>query len=116
MAVEEYREGFLLSEVPLGAGFLDLPAVVGVLRKARPAIKLNLEMITRDPLRVPCLTEKYWATLEGVPGRQLARALARARAARAPLPRIGKLTRARQIEREEENVRASLRYGARRLG
>jgi hypothetical protein len=50
-----------------------------------------------------------------VPGRLLARALARARAARASLPRIGKLTRARQIEREEQNVRASLRYAARRL-
>src|SRR5207237_7029641 len=66
MGVQESADGFLLAEVPLGAGYLDLPEVVRVLRAARPAVRLNLEMITRDPLRVPCLTEKYWATLAGV--------------------------------------------------
>src|SRR5207249_4182853 len=28
MGVEEYGDGFLLAEVPLGAGFLDLPTIV----------------------------------------------------------------------------------------
>ena len=73
MGLEEYREGFLLSEVVLGDGLLDLGRVVRILRKARPGIRLNLEMITRDPLEVPCLTDRYWATLPDLPGRHLAR-------------------------------------------
>ena len=61
MAVQPYEDGFLLSEVPLGSGILDLPKIVATIRKARPAASFMLEMITRDPLKVPCLTEKYWA-------------------------------------------------------
>src|SRR5262249_39017078 len=34
MGVEEYADGFLISEVPLGTGFLDMPAIVQTLRKA----------------------------------------------------------------------------------
>ena len=48
-------EGFLLSEVPLGTGAVDLAGVVEVLRRARPQLRFSLEMITRDPLRIPCL-------------------------------------------------------------
>ena len=69
MAVAEYDEGFLLAEVPLGEGFLDLPKMIALLREARPDIRFNLEMITRDPLRIPCLTDQYWATSANVPGR-----------------------------------------------
>ena len=35
MGVEEYRQGFLLAEVPLGTGILDLPRVVRIVRAAR---------------------------------------------------------------------------------
>ena len=49
-------------EVPLGTGMLDLPRIVATLRRANPAIVFNLEMATRDPLTVPCLTEGYFAT------------------------------------------------------
>jgi len=70
--VAEYPDGFLLAEVPLGEGFVDLPRIARMLRRARPDIHLNLEMITRDPLRIPCLTDYYWATLEKVPARELA--------------------------------------------
>ena len=75
MALEEYRDGFLLSEVPLGTGVLDLPRVIATLRAARPDIRFNLEMITRDPLKVPCLTEGYWTTFPELPGKHVARAL-----------------------------------------
>jgi sugar phosphate isomerase/epimerase len=117
MGVEEYREGFRLAEVPLGAGFLDLPRLVSVLRKARPDIRLNLEMITRDPLRVPCLTRRYWATLETLPGRHLADTLTlvRQHAAKQPLPTVSQLDRAARLKREEENVRRSLEYALKRL-
>jgi sugar phosphate isomerase/epimerase len=117
LGVEEYADGFLMAEVPLGTGFLDLARVVEVLRKAKPAVRLNLEMITRDPLKVPCLTDKYWLTLEHVPGRRLAGALAlvRQHAARKPLPRVSGLGRDERVKREDDNVRDSLRYAKERL-
>jgi sugar phosphate isomerase/epimerase len=118
LGVEEYADGFLMAEVPLGAGFLDLARIVGVLRKVKPASRLNLEMITRDPLKIPCLTDKYWATLEHVPGRRLAEALAlvRKHAAKKPLPRVSGLAREEQVKREDDNVRDSLRFAAGPLG
>jgi sugar phosphate isomerase/epimerase len=117
MGVEEYADGFLLAEVPLGTGFLDLAKIVATLWKGRPELRLNLEMITRDPLKVPCLTPRYWATLENVPGRRLAEmiALVRAKAGRKPLPRVSELSKEQQLQREDDNVRESLRYARARL-
>ena len=44
-------------------------------------------MITRDPLKVPCLTDRYWATFADLPGRHLARTLSLVRShLRDPLP------------------------------
>ncbi len=118
MGLEEYADGFLLAEVPLGQGVLDLKKVIATLRKANPKIRLNLEMITRDPLKVPCLTEKYWATLGKVPGRDLARmlALVRRRQKKEPLPRISPLSEAKQRAAEERHVRRSLDHARKELG
>jgi sugar phosphate isomerase/epimerase len=118
MGVESSADGFLLSEVALGDGFLDLAGIVGALKKARPGIRFSLEMITRDPLRIPCLTDDYWATLEKVPGRDLARALAMVQkhAGKEPLPRISKLKESEQLAAEDKNVRRSLEYGRAKLG
>jgi sugar phosphate isomerase/epimerase len=117
MAVQEYEEGFLLSEVPLGEGFLDLKKMIVVLQKANPTIQFNLEMITRDPLKIPCLTKKYWATMEAVPAAELAGALAMVRknAAKKPLPRTTGLDSDRQLALEDENVKASFAYARERL-
>jgi 3-oxoisoapionate decarboxylase len=114
MGVEEAPDGFRLSEVPLGEGVLDLKAIVGALRKANPKVRFQLEMITRDPLSIPCLTEKYWATLDRVPGRDLARMLAfvRKSARKDGLPRITKMSTKEQIEAEDANVRASFAFAA----
>lgn len=118
MAVEEFPDGFLLAEVSLGNGFINLPGIVDRLRRANPAIRFNLEMITRDPLRIPCLTPGYWATLEDMPARRLAAALAdvRARHSSQPLSRVSRLETAQKVQREEENVRGSLGYARDRLG
>ncbi len=117
MAVAEYEEGFLLSEVPLGDGFLDVKKIVGVLREKQPDVRLNLEMITRDPLKVPCLTPKYWATLATLPALELADALTRVRKhAAKELPRVSQLPQEKQVAVEEENVRRCLAYAAERLG
>lgn len=112
MGVEESADGFRLAEVPLGQGLLDLKAVVAALRKGNPKVRFNLEMITRDPLSIPCLTDKYWATLGKVPGRDLARTLALVRRAarKEPLPRVTGLSAAEQVEAEDRNVRASFAF------
>jgi 3-oxoisoapionate decarboxylase len=114
MAVEEAEDGFRLAEVPLGEGYLDLRAIVATLRKANPKLRFQLEMITRDPLSIPCLTDKYWATLERVPGRDLARTLAEVRrvARKTPLPRITKLTPSEQLDFEDRHVAESFAYAA----
>jgi sugar phosphate isomerase/epimerase len=118
MAVREYEDGFLLAEVPLGEGFLDLKKIVAVLRAARPELHLGLEMITRDPLKVPCLTPRYWATFARVPGRDLARTLAlvRKHGAPHPLARLSELSPEAKLRAEEQNVRRCLAYARQSLG
>lgn len=116
MAVAEYEDGFLLSEVPFGTGFLDLAKIVTTLRAKKPDIRFNVEMITRDPLRVPCLTPKFWATLERVPGRDLADTLARVRKHAAKLPRLAELSDDKQLAVEGDNVEQSLAFARKRLG
>jgi 3-oxoisoapionate decarboxylase len=118
MAVEEYRDGFLLSEVPLGSGIIDLPRVVQIVRKARPEIRFNIEMITRDPLKVPCLTDRYWTTFHDLPGRHLARTLSMVRAHRPehPLPRISSLSPPEQMRAEGANVSHCIAFARERLG
>ena len=117
MAVREYEAGFLLSEVPLGEGMLNLSEMVDLLRRAKPEIQFSLEMITRDPLRVPCLTDKYWAALSEVPGRDLARTLRMVRddPAERPLPRVSHLPLDEQVKREEDNVKKCLSFARDRL-
>lgn len=117
MAVEERADGFLLAEVPLGEGFLDLPAIAKTLRSARPEVRFNLEMMTRDPLVIPCLKDDYWATFANVPGRDLARTLAlvRKQQRKERLPKISTLPQAEQLAIEEQNVRRSFRHALEKL-
>jgi len=79
MAVQPYEDGFLLSEVPLGEGFLDLKGMVATLQKKDPNMPFDLEMITREPLKIPVFTAKYWVTFDDsyspLPGRDLAHIL-----------------------------------------
>jgi len=115
-AVRPYEDGFLLADVALGDGFLDLPKMVEILRKAKPEIRFSLEVITRDPLKVPCLTEEFWATFAAVPGRDLARTLRTVRdKAAESLARVSHLPLDQQVKCEEENVRKSLAYARDRL-
>ncbi len=118
MGLEECRDGFLLAEVPLGRGILDLPRVIQCLRKARATIRLNIEMITRDPLLVACLKEPFWATFPELPGRHLARTLSLVRdhASSTPLPRVSTLPLEGRLRAEEDNVRLSLEWALNQLG
>ena len=112
MAVEETEDGFLLSEVPLGEGYLDLPRMVRILRASQPTLRFSLEMITRDPLKIPCLKEEYWATFPQLPGADLARTLTAVRENQParPLPRVSHLSVEERLKVEDHNVKKCLAY------
>ena len=123
MAYEEDPTGFRMSEVPLGDGRLDLKRMLAAIRRARPQTRFILEMITRDPLLVPCLTEKYWETYSDRSPRHLSRTLAMVRKQKsvAALPRFGQLSdvdafnRQAQITAEENNIKTCLNFGREQL-
>ena len=114
IGIQNSSDGFLMSEVPLGEGVFDLALMVATVRKANPQARFHLEMITRDPLSIPCLTEKYWRTMPRVPGSDLARTLlaVRNRARPTPLPRITNLAADKQLLLEEQHVRRSFAFAA----
>jgi 3-oxoisoapionate decarboxylase len=121
MAVEEYEEGFLLSEVPMGEGILDLKQIVHMLRDVDPGMIFNLEMITRDPLKIPVFTKKYWATFDDsyspLPARDLAKVLAMVKKNRpkTPLPRVTGLTQEQQVRLEDEYNLKCIAYARQNL-
>ena len=110
MAVQPDAKGFLLSEVPLGTGLLDLPRVISTLRRANPGIVFNLEMATRDPLNVPCLTDGFWATFPARRASHLAAALERVKSnpPKQPPPQMTGKPVAVQLAEEEANNRHDL--------
>ena len=118
MGVEPYANGFLLSELPLGEGFLDTKRIVETIRKARPKTRITLEMITRNPLEVPCLTDAYWITFPDRSGIYLARTLrmVAGQHLRQKLPRLDHLDREAQLRLEEDNVKQCLHYARTQLG
>ncbi|GAB4018733.1 hypothetical protein GCM10028773_19370 [Spirosoma koreense] len=118
MAVGEYADGFLLSEVPLGQGICDLPKMIDLCKKHNPAVTFNLEMITRDPLEVPCLTNDYWPTFTDVSGADLARTLrmVKQHPYKAGLPRTTPLSAENKLAAEEDNILACLDYSKKKLG
>ncbi len=108
MGVAASPNGFLLSELPLGDGMLDMRRIVDTIRRARPQTRVTLEMITRDPLKVPCLTDAYWATFPDRNGLYLARTLRSV--GERPLPVVSGLPHEAQLRLEEDNVRRCLGY------
>ena len=112
MAVQASDDGFLLSEVPLGTGMLDLPRIITTLRKANPALVFNLEMATRDPLRVPCLTDGYFATFPERKATQLdaAMKLVKANPPKQQPPTVSGKAIAQILAEEETNNRHGLAW------
>jgi sugar phosphate isomerase/epimerase len=122
MAVQPYEDGFLLSEVPLGEGIIDLKRWVETLRRRDPAMPFDLETITRDPLKIPVFTKKYWATFDDsyspLPGRDLARVLeiVHKNPPKKPLPHMTGLSPDQQAKLEEEANAKSIEYARQNLG
>lgn len=117
MAVQETPTGFLLSEVPLGEGILDLPRMFALFEKYNPQVNYLLEMITRDPLDIPCLKPGYWATFPDKPGTELARTLTMVRERKAAkLPKTTGLHLEEALEFEETNIVKCLRQAGEKYG
>jgi sugar phosphate isomerase/epimerase len=121
MALEMYEDGFLLSEVPLGEGMLDLKGMTAKLKAKDPNMPLDLEMITRDPLKIPIFTDGYWVTFDNayspLPGRDVARVvgLIRENKPKNPLPRTANLSPEAQLKLEDECISKSIEYARRFL-
>jgi 3-oxoisoapionate decarboxylase len=116
MAVEPYDDGFLLSEVPLGEGLLDIPGMVKTLQGKDPNIIFGLEMIARDPLKIPVFTDKYWVSFSDpsspLPGSDLARTLVTVRKhpPKTPLPHLTGLTPDAQLALEDGCIARSIAF------
>jgi sugar phosphate isomerase/epimerase len=122
MSVEPYEDGFLLSEVLLGDGLVDLKGMVAALRKRDPDMMFNLEMITREPLKIPVYTAKYWATFDDprspLPGHDLAKTLdlVRKNPPKKPVPHTAGLSAEAALKLEDDNNSASRDYAGKNLG
>ncbi len=116
-AVLPYADGFLLGDIPLGQGCFDLARMVKSQRRVRPDVRYSLELITRDALRVPCLTDSYYRTLPAIPARDLARTLRFVgRNAADKLQHVSDLSLEEQVKLEDANVAASLDFAREILG
>lgn len=117
MAVEEYKDGFLLSEVPLGQGFLELDRIFALCMKHNPKVKFNLEMITRDPLQIPCLTNDYWNVFPDSKAADFAKSLHMIKEKQnKPLPRVSQLDGEGKLAVEEQNIIECMNYSKTKLG
>jgi 3-oxoisoapionate decarboxylase len=116
MAVEAYDDGFLLSEVALGDGILDIPGMVKTLQAKDPDMILGLEFIARDPLKIPVFTEKYWVSFSDpsspLPGIDLARTLmsVKKHPPKAPLPHLTGLNHEAQLHLEDDVISRSIDF------
>lgn len=117
MGVKNYPDGFLLSEVPLGEGIIDLKQMFDTCRQHNAGVTFNLEMITRDPLKIPCLTSDFWETLPSVSAEQLASTLQTVRdhPFKTDLPVVSNLSDEERLAVEEQNILSSLRFSEKEL-
>jgi sugar phosphate isomerase/epimerase len=119
MAVAPYEEGFLLSETALGEGILDITGMVKGLQQRDPDMIFALEMITREPLKIPVFTRQYWTTFDDeyspLPGRDLARVLDIVRTSRKPLTTTAGLSPKAALELEDDLIARSIAYARKHL-
>jgi sugar phosphate isomerase/epimerase len=122
MGVEPYQDGFLLSEVVLGTGMVDLKGIVQMLRQKDPNMIFCLEMITRDPLRIPVYTEGYWSTFDNavspLSGRDLAHMLdlVRKNPPKQPLPKTTGLSPEERMKLEDDLNNQCVAYARKEFG
>jgi sugar phosphate isomerase/epimerase len=115
IGVDFYPDGILLSEVPFGEGHLDLAGIVERFQKKDPNMLFQLEMLTRDPLKVPIFTEQYWNIYDGkspAPAKDLALLVGwiRDHPPKKPLPRTSGLSPAEVLALEDKLNRQCIDY------
>lgn len=118
MGLKEYEKGFLLSEVPLGTGIVDLKSGVEICKKYNPNIHFSLEMITRDPLEIPVMEKDYWSTFQIHSEDEKAKSLAKVKKfkSKKELPYVKGLSDEERLAFEEKNVVSSLAFSNKKLG
>jgi len=116
-AVQRIPEGFLLADVPLGQGCLDLKTMVQDLKKQKPDVNFSLELITRDSLRIPCLSPSYRRVFKSLDASDLAHMIMLVESKGATvIEEVSLLAKPQQLERETSNVVESLKYARDVLG
>jgi sugar phosphate isomerase/epimerase len=116
IAVDTCEDGFLLSEVILGEGILNLKEMIRILREKDPNMPFYLDMTTGDPLKIPVLTDKYWVAFEDasspLPGRDRAKILSMVRnnPPKKPLPRVTGLSPEAAVKLEDDNNLKCIEY------
>lgn len=116
-AVQLVPQGFLFGDIPLGQGFIDLKQITAIIRQHQPDVHFTLELLTRDPLLVPCLEASYWATFPDLPAADLARTLRTVRDHQAAeLQYPSKMELAEQVEMERKNISQSIAFARDHLG
>lgn len=117
MAVRPYADGFELSEVALGEGSTPLAQIIAVLRAKQRDLPIVLEMITRDPLKVPYKTDLYWVTYARRDDARIAKFenTVLKKASAKPLPKITGLSPEQALAAEDDNLRRSAAYAKQTL-
>jgi hypothetical protein len=86
------------------------------IRQKDPSIGFNLEMITREPLKIPIFTEKYWVTFDDsyspFPARDLAKTVkfVNRNPPKKPMPATAGMSPAEQLKQEDDNNRLSVEW------
>lgn len=112
-ALQRVPDGFLLADIALGAGCLDLKTMIRILRDAKPDIRFSLELITRDPLVVPCLRAEYFRVFQQIHAADLAHMIQLVeKCPQATLPKVSTLPKPQQLQMEESNVEQSIAYAS----
>ena len=110
MGVAPYEEGFLLSEVIFDTGATDQKKCWEILKAGNPDLNPIEELITRDPLQVPCLTEAYWGGLPHYSAAELARHMTWVRENTTELPYVDHLSPREILQAEEDNHLAVIEW------
>jgi hypothetical protein len=107
--------------VPFGNGVINLEERVTQLRRRNPKMLFCLEMITRDPLKIPVFTEHYWSTFSDsqteISGRDVAMVLdlVRKNPPKTPLPRPDGLSPEDLLKAEDTYNLACINYARQNL-
>jgi len=115
MGVAPYEQGFLLSEVRFGEGMSDQKKLFDIMRQHNPKIFPTTELITRDPLKVPVLTDDYYRSFSPDMRAKTKGWMQFVKAHASKLPVLSTQTPQQQLAAEESNNRQVLDWARQHL-